>query len=109
MHARLATAPGDRGCLTLYGGKPEEHRLFAEHPEGSGPRRGSQRRDMEGRSIPVRRERLKPAKPDNRWFDCLVGCAVGASMCRVLLGTEREATAPRKRVKLSDLQTRRRK
>ena len=31
VHARLAVAMGDRGCLSLFGDKPEHHRLFAEH------------------------------------------------------------------------------
>jgi phage terminase large subunit GpA-like protein len=30
VHARLATPMGDRGCLSLFGDKPEQHRLFAE-------------------------------------------------------------------------------
>ena len=31
VHARLAVPMGDRGCLSLFGDKPEQHRLFAEH------------------------------------------------------------------------------
>jgi len=31
VHERLATAMGDRGCLSLWGRRPERHRLFAEH------------------------------------------------------------------------------
>ena len=30
VHARLAVSMGDRGCLSLFGSKPETHRLFAE-------------------------------------------------------------------------------
>ena len=35
VHARLATAPGDRGVLTLYGTKRTNHALFAQHVAGS--------------------------------------------------------------------------
>ncbi len=31
VHARLAVPMGDRGCLSLFGDKPDQHRLFAEH------------------------------------------------------------------------------
>ncbi|MBC7238286.1 MAG: hypothetical protein H5T69_20795, partial [Chloroflexi bacterium] len=31
VYARLATSMGDRGCLSLFGDRPEQHRLFAEH------------------------------------------------------------------------------
>jgi hypothetical protein len=31
VHARLAVAMGDRGCLSLFGDKADQHRLFADH------------------------------------------------------------------------------
>jgi hypothetical protein len=31
IHVRLATLAGDKGALTLFGKKPDQHRLFAEH------------------------------------------------------------------------------
>ena len=31
VHARLAVAMGDRGCLSLFGDQAEQHRLLAEH------------------------------------------------------------------------------
>ena len=31
VHTRLAVMPGDKGCLSLFGQKPAEHRLFADH------------------------------------------------------------------------------
>ncbi len=41
---------------------------------------------------------------DNHWLDCLVGCAVSASMQgAVLYGTDTRS-APRRRIRLSDLQ-----
>jgi len=62
IHARLATLPGDKGALTLFGKKPEHHRLFAEHVA-----------DAEtyvvtaGQGRTVHEWRPKPSKPDNHW------------------------------------------
>jgi len=103
VHARLATAAGDKGCLTLFGRKPEEHRLFAEHVAGA-----ETWTLTEGRGRVVHEWRLKPSKPDNHWLDCLVGCAVGASVCGVRMGAEAGADDRRKRLRLSELQVRRR-
>src|SRR5262249_15105670 len=35
--ARLATALGDVGCLSLYGASPDEHRLIADHATAEVP------------------------------------------------------------------------
>jgi len=99
VHARLATAAGDKGCLTLFGREPEEHRLFAEHIAGA-----ETRVVTEGRGRVVHEWRLKPSKPDNHWLDCLVGCAVAASMCGAKLGVEAATGGRRPRVRLSVLQ-----
>jgi hypothetical protein len=74
---RLATAMGDKTSLTLYGIKPNDHRLIADHltAETATP--------TEGRGRKLREWRPKPARPDNHWLDCIVGCAVAASMVGV--------------------------
>ena len=114
IHARLATIAGDRGALTLFGGstsltaskKPawsersrgQHHRLFAEHVA-----------DAEsyvvtaGQGRTVHEWRPKPSKPDNHWFDCLVGCAVAASMAGVKAPGETTAGRQRKRYTQEDL------
>lgn len=74
VHARLAAAPGDPGSLTLFG-KPAEHRLFAEHIANS-----ETYVITEGYGREVHEWSQKPHRPDNHWLDCLVGCAVGASI-----------------------------
>lgn len=86
VHARLATAPGDPGSLTLFGKSAGDHRLFADHIAGA---ESFVRTEGHGRS--VCEWSIKPSKPDNHWFDCLVGCAVAASMCGVRFGIEPEA------------------
>jgi len=104
VHARLATTPGDRGCLTLYGRSANEHRLFAEHIAGS-----EVSTVTEGHGRVVREWALRPSRPDNHWLDCLVGCAVAASVQgAVLAGTDHGAPASRQRVRLSELQRSRR-
>ena len=106
VHARLATTPGDRGALTLYGTKRTNHTLFAQHVAGS---ETSVLTHGHGRD--VREWRLKPLRPDNHWLDCLVGCAVAASIQRVTLGGVHqviESPPRRKRVSLDEIQHRRR-
>ena len=73
VHARLAVAMGDSGCLTLFG-KPSAHRLFVDHLMSE------YRVATEGRGRTVDEWKIRPERSDNHWFDCLVGCAVAASM-----------------------------
>jgi len=99
VHARLAVPMGDPGCLSLFGHKPERHRLLAEHLTAE------YRVKTEGRGRTVDEWKLRAAGLDNHWFDCLVGCAVAASIQgAVLFGTEPKPATPRPRVKLSELQ-----
>ena len=47
--------------------------------------------------------KIRPSHPDNHWLDCLVGCAVGASIQGVELGTLKTIQKPqRPRMKLSE-------
>ncbi|MCA9219586.1 MAG: phage terminase large subunit family protein, partial [Planctomycetales bacterium] len=74
IHARLAVAMGDRGCLSLFGDSPDQHRLFAEHLSAE------YRVKTEGRGRTVDEWKMRPERGDNHWFDCLVGCSVAASI-----------------------------
>jgi hypothetical protein len=99
IHARLAVPMGDRGCLSLFGDKPDLHRLFAEHITAE------YRVKTEGRGRTVDEWKLRPEAADNHWLDCLVGCAVAASIQGVVLpGTDLRQAARRDRVRLSELQ-----
>jgi hypothetical protein len=75
VHPRLATAAGDRGAPSLFGKKPEHHRLFSEHVADA-----ETCVVTEGHGRTVHEWRPKPSKPDNHWLDCFVGCAVAATM-----------------------------
>ena len=103
VHARLAVPMGDRGCLSLFGDKPDLHRLFAEHITAE------YRVKTEGRGRTVDEWKLRAAAVDNHWLDCLVGCAVAASIQgAVLPGTDSTPRASRPRLRLSELQAKRR-
>jgi len=78
VHAALSTAAGDAGALTLFGRDPREHELFAEHVA-----RSEYSRELTGPWGTVRQWSIMPAKPDNHYLDCLVGCAAAASICGV--------------------------
>jgi len=100
VHERLGTAMGDAGCLSIFGRKAVQHRLFADHLTVE------YRVRTEGRGRTVDEWKLPVHKPDNHWFDCVVGCAAAASMQGVeRMGAQAAAPLkPREKLKLSDLQ-----
>jgi hypothetical protein len=101
LHARLGVAMGDPGCLALFGHQPELHRLLGEHLTAEYRVRTS------GRGRTVDEWKQRPERPDNHWFDCLVGCAVAASIQgAVLFGTDAIAPRTRERVSFAQLQQR---
>lgn len=103
LYARLAVSMGDRGSLSLFGDTPDRHRLFAEHLTAE------YRVRTEGRGRTVDEWKIRPSASENHWFDCLVGCAVAASMQGVALpGTESRSAPKRTRLKLSEMQHNRR-
>jgi phage terminase large subunit GpA-like protein len=104
IHARLAVAMGDHGCLSLFGDKPDTHRQFAEHLTAE------YRVKTEGRGRTVDEWKQRPERGDNHWLDCLVGSAVAASMQGVTLtGVAPTASTKRERVSFADLQRSRRR
>ena len=78
--ARIMTAPGDPGALTIFGKQADDHENFALHVAASETYVQTQ-----GYGRQVREWRLRPDRPDNHWLDCLVGCAAAASMTGVRL------------------------
>ena len=99
LQRRFSVAMGGRGCVSIYGRKPAEHQLFAEHLTPEFKVRTS------GRGREVDEWKLRPSACDNHWLDCLVGCAVAASIQDATLpGTQTTTPKPRKKIKLSELQ-----
>ena len=102
VHARLAVAMGDPGCLSLFGRDAKTHQLLCEHLTAE------YRIKTMARDRTVDEWKLKAARPDNHWFDCLVGAAVAASIQGAGLSSlGRQTAVPRKRLVLSKLQNKR--
>lgn len=102
IHARLAVAMGDPGCLSLFGRKPEQHQLLAAHLTSE------YRVKTEGRGRTVDEWKLRVDGSDNHWFDGLVGAAVGASMLGAALMGEGDQPTVRQAIRLSTIQRGRR-
>ena len=103
VHARLAVAMGDPGCLSLFGRDAKAHRLLADHLTAE------YRVKTLARDRTVDEWKLRPTRPDNHWLDCLVGCAVAASIQgAALAGVDARSAIQRQRVRLSEIQRSRR-
>lgn len=74
IFARLAAPMGSRSCLALPGQHPGPHRMLSDHLTAEYGVKTI------GRGRTVTEWKAKPSRPDNHWLDCLVGCAVGASI-----------------------------
>lgn len=71
---RLKTLPGDRGAVSLYGDRRSEHKLLARHlVDGE----YFQVVTIDGRTF--YKWEQPASRPDNHWWDCMVGCYVAAS------------------------------
>lgn len=92
---------GDPGCLSFYGKDTERHRGLSEHLTAEHSVK------TEGRGRTVYEWKLGPAR-DNHWLDCVVGCAVAASMQgSVLFGTDSGQNHAGRRVSFSQMVRRR--
>jgi hypothetical protein len=101
VHARLAVAMGDPGCLSLYGRDEKAHRMLVDHLTAEYRVTAS----AQGRTVDE--WKLRATRPDNHWLDCLVGCAVAASIQGAgLAGVEasKNAVRSRPRLRLSAIQ-----
>lgn len=85
IYGRLATAMGDRGCLSIFGDKPEQHRMLADQLCSE------YRVRTAGRGREIDEWKLRPERPDNHLLDCLVGAAVAASVQGVALAESMDA------------------
>jgi hypothetical protein len=103
--SRLVAAKGDKGSFMIFGRDTEVHQMLAEQltAERGVAVESKGRRTDEWKAIPNR---------DNHLFDCLVGCAVAASMLGAALTVGGVALGgkPRERrvIKLSEWQRKKR-
>lgn len=101
--SRLATPMGDPGALTLYGDDPRSHRMLVDHLRAEYPVQ------TQGRGRSVEEWKVRAGVSDNHLLDCVVGCHVMASVEGVdLMDPTPKSPASRKRVKLSEIQARKR-
>ena len=81
-----------------------QHRLFTEHLTAEC------RIQTEGRGRTVNEWKLPAHRPDNHWFDCVVGCAATGSMQGAeRVGARVSGKPGRQRLKLSGLQRKERR
>lgn len=97
---RLRTAMGGPGCWSVWGDKPERHRLLAEHLTSEYPV------EVEARGRKSDEWHLRPNR-ENHFWDCLVGAGVAGSIQGARLIGKPEG--PKQKIKLSELQKRKQK
>jgi hypothetical protein len=73
MAASLQMPVGTRGAITLFGDRPAQHELVSLHLSAEYPTM------VEARGVALNVWQARPDR-ENHWLDCLVGCAVGASL-----------------------------
>ena len=98
MAARAMAVMGERGTMTIYGEREEQHRLLMDHFAAESPNKTS------GRGRELWEWKAMPGR-DNHWLDCLSLAGVGASMLgcsleRVMNG----GSVARKTVSFADAQ-----
>lgn len=81
VHARLAEAPTAPGSVSLFGSGDVDHKLLADHLVAEQPLQVTS--DKHRRTVI---EWKPPPGRDNHWLDCLVYCAVAASLLGCRLG-----------------------
>ena len=87
---RLLSAKGTPGCWELFGRDPTVHRLFADHCIAEEPI------EVAARGRVVLEWKWKPGRPDNHYWDCLVGSAVAGSLAGCgIIGHEKSTRRPR--------------
>jgi hypothetical protein len=91
---RFKVPMGGRGCLSLFGDKPEPHQLFADHIVSEKPVAV----EAKGRRVI---EWKQSVNLDNDLLDCVVGCHVAAAVQGVSLHERKTVT--RRVVSVSEL------
>jgi hypothetical protein len=74
IHDRFVTPMGGAGTMRLFGNKSTAHEMFAEHLAAEYAEPVTLRGESFDKWV------LKPAVSDNHLLDCVVGCAVAASV-----------------------------
>lgn len=98
MAQRAQATAGEKGALSVFGEKPEQHRMFADHILSEWCQK------TYGRAREVWEWRLKP-NGENHYLDCLVMAGVAASMVGASLEEMKPSVEKKKpRRSLAELQ-----
>ena len=73
VHESLSLTPGESGSLSLWGSSSGAHRMFSEHLSAETAK------SVESGTNRVVEWSANPSRPDNHFFDCVVGCFAAAS------------------------------
>ena len=102
VHDGFALPLTDRGSLSLFGSDGRRHEMFADHVA-----RSERWVEVTGPGGTIREWLAQPTRPDNHYFDCLVGCAVAASISGIKFeGQAVQKRSQRKRYTQDDLRRR---
>jgi hypothetical protein len=104
VHARMKLGHADASSIALWGKQPGPHRLLFDHLTAEHHTR------VVSKEREVDEWRIRPQASENHWWDCLVGCAVAASMEGIAAIGQTEIQTGRRRVlTLKDMPRRRKK
>jgi hypothetical protein len=100
IHNGLLLSIGSKGSIQLFQASEQQHRMIADHllSEKATKVEAKGRIVYEFEAIPGR---------DNEGLDCLVGCALGASICGITPDSERVQPPKKKSINLAELQRQR--
>lgn len=99
---RLKSELGKHGSIELFGDRPRAHELLADQLSAE------YGVHVEGRGRRVCEWKLRPGR-DNHYWDCLVGCAVGASILGASIAGQSRKAAARPRKSYSEIMAERAK
>lgn len=98
-YSALKTPLGDKGCLSIFGDSPNQHKLIAEHIAAS-----EYWTETTGNGRTLHEWKVLAGSPDNHWFDCVVGNFVAASMCGINVDGGQKVLMDKKPVSFSQMQ-----
>jgi hypothetical protein len=85
VHDAFSLRSSERGGISFWGSNPEAHRMVSEHIT-------AEKVVLVEANARKVNEWSNPFQQDNHWFDCLVGCMIGASTLGIRTAEERETT-----------------
>lgn len=92
VHESLSLTPGESGSLSLWGADRTVHRMFSEHLSAEIAK------NVESGTNRVVEWSASPTRPDNHFFDCVVGAFAAASTLGLL--TSDDPRAATRRIKM---------